>query len=105
VTVRYLRKTYRSRTVVDVLDLDLDVRDGEILGLAGANGAGKTTTVECIQGLCRPDSGTLAVLGAALVDELGRLEGVRAVRRDGARFTVHGSRATIAHAGAVLVRH
>jgi ABC-2 type transport system ATP-binding protein len=71
VTVRGLRKAYRSRVVVD--GLDLDVREGEILGLAGANGAGKTTTVECIQGLCRPDSGTLAVLGCDPVTQAGRL--------------------------------
>jgi ABC-2 type transport system ATP-binding protein len=43
--------------------VDLDVPAGEILGLIGANGAGKTTTVECIQGLRRPDAGTLRVLG------------------------------------------
>ena len=61
VTVRGLRKAYGSRVVVD--GLDLDVHAGEILGLTGANGAGKTTTVECIQGLRRPDSGTLTVLG------------------------------------------
>jgi ABC-2 type transport system ATP-binding protein len=61
VSVRGLRKTYGNRVVVE--DLDLDVRAGEIVGLIGANGAGKTTTVECIQGLRRPDSGTLRVLG------------------------------------------
>jgi ABC-2 type transport system ATP-binding protein len=61
VTVRGLRKAYGSRVVVD--RLDLDVHAGEALGLTGANGAGKTTTVECIQGLRRPDSGTLSVLG------------------------------------------
>ena len=61
VTVRGLRKAYRGRVVVD--DLDLDVPGGEIVGLVGANGAGKTTTVECIQGLRRPDAGTLRVLG------------------------------------------
>lgn len=61
VTVRGLCKSYDHRRVVD--DLDLDVRAGEIVGLIGANGAGKTTTVECIQGLRRPDSGTLRVLG------------------------------------------
>jgi ABC-2 type transport system ATP-binding protein len=61
VTVRDLRKRYGDRTVVD--GLDLDVRAGEIVGLIGANGAGKTTTVECIQGLRRPDSGTLRVFG------------------------------------------
>src|ERR1700759_1564803 len=61
VTVRGLHKKYGSRVVVD--SLDLAVHAGEILGLTGANGAGKTTTVECIQGLRRPDSGTLRVLG------------------------------------------
>jgi len=61
VTVRGLRKAYGNRVVVD--GLDLDVPAGEIVGLIGANGAGKTTTVECIQGLRKPDAGTLRVLG------------------------------------------
>jgi ABC-2 type transport system ATP-binding protein len=61
VTVRGLRKAYGDRVVVD--DLDLDIPAGEIVGLIGANGAGKTTTVECIQGLRKPDAGTLRVLG------------------------------------------
>ena len=53
--------------------LDLDVREGEIVGLIGANGAGKTTTVECIQGLRRPDAGTLRVLGLDPVADAERL--------------------------------
>jgi ABC-2 type transport system ATP-binding protein len=61
VTVRGLRKAYQGRVVVD--GVDLDVPAGEIIGLIGANGAGKTTTVECVQGLRRPDAGTLRVLG------------------------------------------
>ena len=71
VTVRGLRKTYRSRVVVD--GLDLDVPAGEIVGLVGANGAGKTTTVECIQGLRRPDAGMLRVLGFDPVTQSDRL--------------------------------
>jgi ABC-2 type transport system ATP-binding protein len=71
VTVRGLRKKYGSRVVVD--QLDLDVHAGEILGLTGANGAGKTTTVECIQGLRRPDSGTLSVLGFDPVTQAARV--------------------------------
>jgi ABC-2 type transport system ATP-binding protein len=71
VTVRGLRKEYGSRVVVD--GLDLDVHAGEILGLTGANGAGKTTTVECIQGLRRPDSGTLRVLGYDPTTQAARL--------------------------------
>ena len=71
VTVRGLRKAYQARVVVH--DLDLDVPGGEIVGLVGANGAGKTTTVECIQGLRRPDAGTLRVLGYDPVSQAERL--------------------------------
>ena len=71
VTVRGLRKSYGGRTVVD--GLDLDVRAGEVVGLIGANGAGKTTTVECIQGLRRPDAGSLRVLGLDPVAQASRL--------------------------------
>ena len=71
VTVRGLRKRYGDRTVVD--GFDLDVAAGEIVGLIGANGAGKTTAVECIQGLRRPDVGSLRVLGLDPVTEPDRL--------------------------------
>jgi ABC-2 type transport system ATP-binding protein len=71
VKVRGLRKKYGDRVVVD--DLDLDVSQGEIVGLLGANGAGKTTSVECIQGLRRPDSGELRVLGMDPVRDAERL--------------------------------
>jgi ABC-2 type transport system ATP-binding protein len=39
------------------------VHDGEIFGLIGPNGAGKTTTMECVEGLRRPERGTISVLG------------------------------------------
>ena len=61
VEVRALSKRYGDRIVVD--DVDLDVLDGEIVGLLGTNGAGKTTTVECINGLRRRDGGSVRVLG------------------------------------------
>ena len=61
VEVRGLRKRYGDRTVVD--GVDLDVAEGEIVGILGANGAGKTTTVECLLGLRRSDGGRLRVLG------------------------------------------
>jgi ABC-2 type transport system ATP-binding protein len=71
VTVRGLRKSYGGRAVVD--GLDLDVRAGQVVGLIGANGAGKTTTVECIQGLRRPDAGSLRVLGLDPATQAHRL--------------------------------
>ncbi len=59
--VSNIRKTYGRMVAVD--DVSFDVQDGEIFGLIGPNGAGKTTTLECIEGLRRPDRGTIAVLG------------------------------------------
>ncbi len=50
-----LTKAFKRRTVVD--DVDIEVRQGEIVGLLGPNGAGKTTTFYMMVGLIAPDSG------------------------------------------------
>lgn len=71
VSVRGLTKTYAGRTVVD--SIDLTVAPGEVVGLIGANGAGKTTTVECLQGLRRPDAGSIRVFGLDPVADADRL--------------------------------
>ena len=44
-------------------DVDLQVRDGEIVGLFGLIGAGRTEVVETLFGLHRPDAGTVHVDG------------------------------------------
>jgi lipopolysaccharide export system ATP-binding protein len=56
---RGLTKAYRRRRVVDQVDVDL--RQGEIVGLLGPNGAGKTTTFYMIVGLVRPDAGRIFI--------------------------------------------
>jgi len=56
-----LTKAYKRRKVVD--DVDVSVRQGEIVGLLGPNGAGKTTTFYMIVGLERPDSGYITMDG------------------------------------------
>jgi ABC-2 type transport system ATP-binding protein len=61
ISVQELRKSYGSTVAVDGASFEVD--RGEIFGILGRNGAGKTVTVECLQGLRRPDSGTLRVLG------------------------------------------
>ena len=55
-TTRGLTKRYGDTTVLQPLDLDL--REGEVLGYLGPNGAGKTTTIRCVLGLVRPTAGT-----------------------------------------------
>ena len=58
---RGLTKIYRKRAVVD--DVDLTLRQGEIVGLLGPNGAGKTTSFYMIVGLIRPDAGHVSIDG------------------------------------------
>ncbi|WP_130796769.1 ABC transporter ATP-binding protein [Streptomyces otsuchiensis] len=71
-----VRKSYGSKPAVD--GVTFTVPRGEFFGLLGPNGAGKTTLVEIMEGLRRPDSGTVSVLGhlpskrdAALLPRLG----------------------------------
>ncbi|HEV8658552.1 MAG TPA: ABC transporter ATP-binding protein [Thermoanaerobaculia bacterium] len=56
-----LRKYYADVKAVD--GLDLSVARGECFGLLGPNGAGKTTTIEILEGLTKPDSGDVEILG------------------------------------------
>lgn len=61
IQVRGIRKSYGA--TVAVSDVSFDVNEGEIFGLIGPNGAGKTTTMECVEGVRRPDGGTISILG------------------------------------------
>jgi ABC-2 type transport system ATP-binding protein len=65
IRVADLRKQYPGRDgPVDAVNgLDLEVKAGECFGLLGPNGAGKTTTVEILEGLNKPTSGDVEVLG------------------------------------------
>jgi ABC-2 type transport system ATP-binding protein len=56
-----LVKRYGEKVAVNGLELEIAV--GECFGLLGPNGAGKTTTVEMIEGLYRPDAGTIELFG------------------------------------------
>ncbi len=53
--------------------LDLQVREGEILGLLGHNGAGKTTSIKLALGLIFPDRGEVLLNGRAASDRRSRL--------------------------------
>jgi branched-chain amino acid transport system permease protein len=62
-------------------DVDLDVREGEILGLVGPNGSGKTTLINVISGFYPLSGGTITVDGA----EIGRVAAHDIARRGVAR--------------------
>ena len=78
IDVQHLHKRYGAKVAVD--DVSFEVEEGEIFGVLGPNGAGKTTTVECVEGLRRPDGGTVRVFGLDPRrdrDELRQLVGVQ----------------------------
>jgi ABC-2 type transport system ATP-binding protein len=65
IRVEGLRKVFGDLVAVD--GISFEVRPGEVFGLLGPNGAGKTTTVEVLEGLQKPDGGSVTVLGVDVV--------------------------------------
>jgi oleandomycin transport system ATP-binding protein len=65
VEVRGLVKHYGETKALD--GVDLDVREGTVLGVLGPNGAGKTTLVRCLSTLIVPDAGHATVAGYDVV--------------------------------------
>jgi ABC-2 type transport system ATP-binding protein len=68
VTITGLNRRFGD--VVAVLDLNLQVRRGEIFGLVGPDGAGKTTTLRLLCGLLHPSAGRVQVAGYDVASEL-----------------------------------
>ena len=57
----------RYDDLIAVNGIDLTVFEGEIFGILGPNGAGKTTALEMIEGMRKPDQGTIEVAGIDVV--------------------------------------
>jgi ABC-2 type transport system ATP-binding protein len=52
-----------------LIDISLDIPEGEFFALLGPNGAGKTTLISILAGLARADAGTLRVMGHDVVTD------------------------------------
>lgn len=63
VEARALTTSYGRRQARGIVDVDLTVDAGQVMGLVGANGAGKTTLMRTMLDFIRPTSGTLQLLG------------------------------------------
>jgi ABC-2 type transport system ATP-binding protein len=61
IEVRNVRKSFKA--VRAVRGVDLAILPGQFVALLGPNGAGKTTLVEMIEGIQKPDSGEIRILG------------------------------------------
>jgi ABC-2 type transport system ATP-binding protein len=67
------------KTVQAVKGIDLIIPKGQFTALLGPNGAGKTTLVEMIEGIQKPDSGEITIMGKhwkGNEDELHRIIGL-----------------------------
>ncbi|MFN8489848.1 MAG: ABC transporter ATP-binding protein [Caldilineaceae bacterium] len=69
IEIEQLSKSYPKRNgppVQAVIDLNLTVPAGQVIGFLGANGAGKTTTIKMLCGLILPDAGQVKLNGHAV---------------------------------------
>ena len=78
-SVRRLSKRFSGVRALE--EVDVDVRQGEVLGLVGPNGSGKTTLFNCVTGFVRATTGRVAWCGRDITglapDQIARLGIVR----------------------------
>jgi ABC-2 type transport system ATP-binding protein len=68
ISIKNLSKKYDTHTALD--QVDLEIKQGIILGLLGPNGAGKTTLVSILNGLIPYQEGSISILGLSLQNNL-----------------------------------
>jgi ABC-2 type transport system ATP-binding protein len=61
IEINAVSKTFKDIRAVN--DLTLTIYEGEYVALLGPNGAGKTTLIEMIEGIQKPDTGSISILG------------------------------------------
>ncbi len=61
ISINNVKKTFKQLTAVN--NLSLTIEEGQSVALLGPNGAGKTTLVEMIEGIQKPDSGSITIFG------------------------------------------
>jgi D-methionine transport system ATP-binding protein len=65
VIVKHLEKSYEIPVIKGI---DLEVPQGQILGIIGRSGAGKSTLLRCLNGLEQPTSGSISIDGKYLTN-------------------------------------
>ena len=63
IEISNLTKNFGDLTALD--DVTVSLEQGQIVGLLGPNGSGKTTLIKILNGLLRPESGSVTINGSA----------------------------------------
>jgi putative ABC transport system ATP-binding protein len=84
VSVERLSKHFGAGTArVDALiDINMDVYPGQVVGLMGPSGSGKTTLLNCIACILQPSSGRLTLDGEVVYDDRWLKADLRRLRLD-----------------------
>lgn len=71
IKIRNITKKFKNKEILK--QVDLDVKDGEIIGIIGRNGSGKTVLLKIIAGLYFPTSGNIEYIKYNVSDDYGIL--------------------------------
>lgn len=74
------------KTVQAVKGINLNIPEGEFVAILGPNGAGKTTLVEMIEGIQKPDSGEITIMGKKWKGNEDELHGIIGLSLQETRF-------------------
>jgi ABC-2 type transport system ATP-binding protein len=80
IVVKVNNLTKRYDDLIAVNNVSFSIEKGEIFGLLGPNGAGKTTTVEMIEGLRKPDNGSIEICGIDALSKPGKIKEIIGVQ-------------------------
>lgn len=86
IEARGVHRYYAGRAFHAVRGIDLTVSRGELVAVLGVNGAGKTSFIELLEGMARPDDGTIRVFGADPVTDRHRVRPLTGIMLQEAGF-------------------
>lgn len=75
IKVQALNKFFGDKHVLK--DIDLEIKDGEVIGLIGPSGSGKSTLIRCMNYLEEPSSGTIYIKGENLAESGKDIDKIR----------------------------
>lgn len=71
IEVKHLAKKFGSFEAIK--EVSFSVYKGDVFGFLGPNGAGKSTTIRCMLSLIKPDSGSIKIFGADLIQSRNQI--------------------------------